>query len=391
MESPERPTALGILAFARSWWTGFCSIVQNDDYDHAEILHSLSEILYTNLEFSDLIRESEKSLAKILRAESVTIRFSEEHGIDTPDFDALATEHIVAIPIVIGTHTIGTISFEKRLSGKPYSENDLKLLKTFSYQAATAFHRAHLHTKTKEHANELERIVAKRTRALRRAQAYERRMIVDLSHNLQTPLTVFRAKLEQLKSQDKETEALELALNELSGFIHDLLALARLDGEPAQEHVPFDVSLLLRDIVDEVGIIAAANVRIESDIPSGIMICGDDKRLREAVLNIASNSLNYMREDGDRRLSFSLGQDVETIRIAIRDTGIGIPQSELARVFNRFYRGTNVPLPVLGSGLGLSIAKRISEQHGGRIFIESTQGVGTNVSLHLPAGTTLHV
>ncbi len=386
MESPERPIALGIHALVRSWWTSLHSIVQNDGYDHAEALHSLSEILYTNLELTDLVRESEKSLAKILKAESVTIRFSEERGIDTPDFDALATEHIVAIPIAIGTHTIGTISFEKRLSGKPYSENDLKLLKTFAYQAATAFHRAHLYTKTKEHANELEHIVAKRTQELRRAQAHERRMIIDLSHNLQTPLTVFRAKLEQLKSQHQEAEALELALNELSGFIHDLLALARLDGEKPRAHALFDISVLLSDIIEELRIISASEgVHIESDIPPGVEVYGDEKHLRQAVLNIANNSLKYMREGADRRVEITLTQSTDGIHLIVRDSGIGIAPTELSRVFDRFYRGKNVPLTVLGSGLGLSITKRIVEKHHGHMDIESELGAGTTVHVYLPA------
>src|SRR3989344_2278591 len=94
---------------------------------------------------------------------------------------------------------IGSIHVSSKQSGDPYTAQDQRLLETFAYQAATAFSRAQLYEETRQHAVELERIVAERTRELQKAQEDERQTLIELSHNLQTPLAVFHARLEQLK------------------------------------------------------------------------------------------------------------------------------------------------------------------------------------------------
>lgn len=359
-----------------------------DAYDYAEALHTLSSILYRETELVDVVRETEQELTRTLRTDSVRIYYA-DHGVDTADPEAITSGHVLAVPISRDGAYIGSIHTGRKRSGDAYTPQDRKLLETFAYQAATAFSRAELYEKTKRHAHELERTVEKRTREIRTMQENERQMLIDLSHNLQTPLTIFLARLEQLKQRKPATEdvqSLELPVRRLSGFIYDLLALAKLESEKPNIHVGLNLSELIGEIAEELEIIAESKgVQIKSDIEPTILITGDEKRLREAFLNIASNALTYMRDEGERRVTFTLTREDANAHLSITDTGRGIAASELPRVFERFYRGTTTKDTTRGNGLGLSIVRRIVEQHGGQVEIASVEGNGTEVHIHIPA------
>jgi two-component system phosphate regulon sensor histidine kinase PhoR len=180
-------------------------------------------------------------------------------------------------------------------------------------------------------------------------------------------------------------QSLEQPVRRLSGFIYDLLALAKLEREKPNIYAGLNLSELIGEIAEELEIIAEnKGIQIKSSIKPQVLITGDGKRLREAFLNIASNALTYMRDEGTRRIAFTLTQEDETAHLSIADTGRGIPSSELPRVFERFYRGSATKDTTRGNGLGLSLARRIVEQHSGTIKIESIEGTGTTVHIFLP-------
>ena len=358
-------------------------------YEYADALHTLSEVLYQHTDPTDLVHASETTLKDILRADWVGITYASDSGIDEPDLHAVADGSILGVPIRHGTTYIGSIHAGPKRGGGVYTPRDRRLLETFAYQAATAFSRAELFEKTKRYAEELQRTVRKRTQELRTAQEQERRTLIELSHNLQTPLAVFQARLDQLKRTPiaaEDVHALEQSLARLSGFIYDLLALAKLDSEPSDAQEEIDLSLLISELVEELEVIAKnAGTTVSSVIPAGIPVTGNAKQLREAVLNITSNALKYLEGSPQRHIAITLSSSDGVILLTITDTGHGISAEDLPHVFERFYRGNQAKQTTTGSGLGLAIVRHIIERHDGAIMIDSTEGVGTTVQITLPS------
>lgn len=352
-----------------------------DTYDYAEAMHSLSEVLYAHVEFEDLVRESEEALALILRSSSVRITLGENEALPERD-------RVLQVPIKLDGDDIGCIHLGKKRSGDPYSPQDIQLLKTFAYQAATALSRAQLYADAQEHASKLEAKVAERTRELSETHERERQMLNDLSHNLQTPLTILQTKLERLKpliKEDEKVRTFEQALTDFSGFIYDLMALARLEGGRKPEYAEVDLSALVAELADEIHIIASgSDVAVSTEIAPGLKVLGDERRLRETFMNIASNALKYMKKDGLKKISFSAQEESDCVIVSVEDTGLGIPAEDLPHVFDRFYRAQGLPTEKQGTGLGLAIAKRIVEQHRGTITALSTDGKGTRIEVRIP-------
>jgi signal transduction histidine kinase/uncharacterized membrane protein YgdD (TMEM256/DUF423 family) len=348
-----------------------------DRYRYADALRTLSEVLHTNIELTDLVCESEAALTHILRATSVQVVLGpEEH-------EGAA----LVMPLTLDGATIGCIVLGRKRSGDPYTSEDRQLLETFAYQAATALSRARLYADAQRHATELKEKVTERTRELSRAYERERQMINDISHNLQTPLTILQTRLERMKglSQDQgEIRSLEQSLTSFSRFIYELLSLAQLEGRTRSKLVPVDLSALVQDLSEEVSTIASAkSVRVSAAVHPDIRVKGDAGRLREAFMNIASNALTYLRPEGGT-VAISMAASATNAFLTVIDTGIGIPAEDLPYIFDRFYRGKHTATKPAGTGLGLAIAKRIIEQHKGTIAAQSVEGEGATITISLP-------
>jgi signal transduction histidine kinase len=356
-----------------------------DRYDYAEAMHSLSEILYTHTELAEIIESTEEALCSIFRSSSVRIILS---GANDTDHSST-----LAIPILLEGNEVATIFLGGKRSGDPYTESDMQLLNTFAYQAATALSRARLYEEVRQLAGELSAKVEERTEELRKAHESQRQIMIDISHNLQTPLTVFQMKIEALKQlfkNDPEILNFEHSLANLSRFIYDLLSLAKLEQIQDETQVPFSLSELLDEICEEVTIIANTyDISVTSKIETGCNIRGNKERVREALLNIVSNSIKYMRADGERKIHLSLSTQSGCSTVTIADTGAGIPEDEVLRIFERFYRGRSVDKKKEGTGLGLAIVKRIVEAHGGTVSVESRLSAGTTVRIGFPSLSSL--
>jgi signal transduction histidine kinase len=116
-------------------------------------------------------------------------------------------------------------------------------------------------------------------------------------------------------------------------------------------------------------------------------VAADDRRLRQALFNLISNAIKFTPPGGSIRLEAEreVGQDSDELVLTVADTGVGIPVSDQARVFEKFERG-DPTLAQTGAGLGLSLVKSLIELHGGTVTIESSPGNGTIVRCHLPTG-----
>ncbi len=219
----------------------------------------------------------------------------------------------------------------------------------------------------------------------------QRRFLADVSHELRTPLTIMLSSLDIMKKEqgrDPEFQAnalenIRLETERMARLVTRLLMLARSDA-----NIPFAREpLLIVDIIEEAyhqGRPPNRNIRIECqglEALEDAVISGNADYLKQVLLIILENACKYTPDDGKVTIRADMrGQHVEII---IADTGIGIDQADLPRLFERFYRATNArSLP--GTGLGLSIAKGIIEQHSGTISVQSTCGQGSSFLISLP-------
>jgi signal transduction histidine kinase len=148
---------------------------------------------------------------------------------------------------------------------------------------------------------------------------------------------------------------------------------------------PTDLVALTRQVVGEIpqGSAGGHEIVVEAAEPE-LVGEWDATRIERVLSNLVGNALKYSPSGG--RIRLGLERDVATAEAVLRveDAGMGIPKDELPRVFDRFYRGRNVVGKIPGTGIGLAGVRLIVEQHGGRVSVESTEGVGTTFTVRLP-------
>lgn len=215
----------------------------------------------------------------------------------------------------------------------------------------------------------------------------------DASHELRTPLSVMRTQLERaLDSKVGLADIKTIAANcldetlHMSSIIENLLLLARADAD--QEVMKRDnVALndLVREIYDESVIIASQkSISVTLSNVEEITIAGDRERLRQMLLNLIDNAVKYNTVNG--KIEISLARENGMANITISDTGIGIPEQEQTRIFDRFYRIDRARSRELGgTGLGLSIVQWIVHAHGGTIRVVSSVNAGSSFCVSIPA------
>jgi signal transduction histidine kinase len=218
----------------------------------------------------------------------------------------------------------------------------------------------------------------------------QRRFVADASHELRTPITAIRTNVEFLsRVPDARPEDRSAALHDvltemrrMESLIGDLLALARL--EAATRSAPrrnFRLDHLVADIHRDAVRHASDAVEVRLGPMPEAWVVGDRGDLRRAIWNMADNALKYTPA-GWVELSLAVHDGRAEVRLA--DTGIGIADVHLERLFDRFWRAPSVR-GMAGSGLGLAIVKWVAELHGGTVAVESELGVGSVVTLELPA------
>lgn len=218
---------------------------------------------------------------------------------------------------------------------------------------------------------------------------------LDISHELRTPLTVIRGESEvTLRGKDKPIAEYKsalgriiLLLNQLEQLVNDLSFLVRSESGLIQiEKFAIPIHHILTQAASD-GRVLAEKKGIAVDIKCQdpmVMIEGDPQRLRQLFMIILDNAINYTKPGG--RVMINQELEEGALRVMIRDNGIGIPSESLSQVFNRFYRAPEASVMAQnGSGLGLPIAKWITEIHQGTISLTSSPNTGTTVTVRLPS------
>ncbi|SDS07911.1 two-component system, OmpR family, phosphate regulon sensor histidine kinase PhoR [Paenibacillaceae bacterium GAS479] len=234
--------------------------------------------------------------------------------------------------------------------------------------------------------------------AIRRLERMRSEFVANVSHELRTPITAIKGFAETLlggavHDPVMSQQFMQIIYDEserLNRLIGDILELSKVESRrvPLQMS-PVDLSAFLnRSIVVMESEAAKKSITLEASIAEGIFLEADEDRLRQIIINLLQNGINYTPEGGHVSLAASLitrEGGIEMIRIRISDTGIGIPKKDLPRIFERFYRVDKARSRVSGgTGLGLSIVKHLVELHKGTISVDSTLSVGTVFTLELP-------
>ena len=225
---------------------------------------------------------------------------------------------------------------------------------------------------------------------LSEAESLKNDFISSVSHELRTPLTAIKGWGETAKMSLGTDEALvkrglDVVLSEadrLSGLVEELLDFSRMEtGRLSVVSQPLNISELLGESVDMyIELARKQGIELIFTRPAeDITVLGDPNRLKQVFINIIDNAVKYT-ENGGQVLVDQTAEE-GCVRITVKDTGVGIPAQDIDRVKEKFYKANKT---VRGSGIGLAVADEIIKQHKGLLFIESTEGAGTTVTIVLP-------
>jgi len=168
-------------------------------------------------------------------------------------------------------------------------------------------------------------------------------------------------------------------------LVKDLLNLSSLETLISIDPKPVDIGEILSSLAGEYQFLADGhNIKLEIRLPKGLVVMGDGEKLHRAFSNILDNAIKYNVDGG--RIELTAAQSAAELTVGVANTGPGVAETDIPKVFDQFYRGEKSrSIEHGGSGLGLAIVKRIVELHNGTVKFESQQGAWTRVTVSLPA------
>jgi two-component system phosphate regulon sensor histidine kinase PhoR len=241
-------------------------------------------------------------------------------------------------------------------------------------------------------------IVLEDVSELRRLQQIRAEFVDNLSHELRTPLSTISLLAETLareadsagpavpaKMRDRITK-IEVETGHLVQMVNELLDLARIEsGGPLVLIDDVDIGRVAAESAERLRLFAERQgLRLVVDVPDGLpKVRGDEARIGQVVVNLLHNAVKFSADEGGEVAVRARADDGEVI-VSVADEGVGIPKNDQGRIFERFYKVDRARVRGGGTGLGLSIARNVLQQHGGRIWVESEEGVGSTFSFALP-------
>jgi len=345
----------------------------------------------------------------VKNARPLLVRSSEEErrlGLRPYD-DGVATESWMGVPMIVRDHVMGVISAQS-FERSAFTEGDLVLMTAIANQAAAAIENANLYRDLEGMNVALEQRVNERTNELREtnlsllaADRSKNQFLANMSHELRTPLNAiigFSAiLLENTKTVlpprlYKFLDNIKTAGSHLLELINDILDLAKIEAgklelQPSRFELAETVATVDRVIK---GMAAERGVTIVTRVaPEVSEVYLDEGRVKQILLNLLSNAVKFSHRDGFVRVDVGAAPEAESplrcesVRIDVSDSGLGIEESERARIFEEFYQAGGRKVKG-GTGLGLSLTKNFVELHRGAIEIDSTPGRGSTFRVHLP-------
>ena len=287
------------------------------------------------------------------------------------------------VPMLRGDEAVGALLVTRPEPG-PFLDKQVELLRTFADQAVIAIENVRLFQELREKTVQLEI-----------ADRHKSEFLANMSHELRTPLNAIIGFSEVLLERmfgdlnDKQQEYLEDVLSSgrhLLSLINDILDLSKIEaGRMELELGPFDVPLALDNALTLVKERAARHgIGVTLEVGPGVgSLVGDERKFKQVLLNLLSNAVKFTPEGG--RVVVRAERAEGMTEISVADTGIGIAAADQEAIFEEFRQvGTDYARKREGTGLGLALARRFVELHGGRIWVKSALGQGSTFTFTLP-------
>lgn len=218
----------------------------------------------------------------------------------------------------------------------------------------------------------------------------QRRFVADVGHELRTPLTVIKGNVDLMRrmgcSDDESLVGIESEVDRLTRLVGDLLLLAQAEsGKLPLDRRLVELDSLVLEGIQQMSVLARDKLQLRLGEFDQVQVCGDQDRLKQVLVNLIGNAINYTPSGGE--VVVGLSKVAKQAKLTVHDTGPGIPSEDLPHVFERFYRGEKSRTRSRdgkGFGLGLSIAYWIVRNHAGRIEVDSKESQGTTFVVWLP-------
>lgn len=336
------------------------------------------------------VEEADRA-AELTWAQSSSLRVDRQRLDDLPDqileretlaafLDTCEARWLLFVPLGVEEEALGFMMLLRQPDHPPWTAADGRLARELGRDLGQLILRSNAYSRERDLAEQL-----------RSADQERSRLIEAVVGELNRPLDELDVALADLRRSQRDSEPWHNGLNRLGASagrlvatVDNLLLLSRL-SDPAtplpEEHV--DLAQLLDDICHaEASNADAHGIQIAVELPPAALVCGERRELESAITHLVTNAIAYSPVGG--RVVMELASEGGEVVVAVSDTGIGIPAAEQEKVFAEFVRGSH-PLVqrTPGAGLGLTIARRIAERHGGRIEVESGDA-GSTFRLILP-------
>ena len=289
----------------------------------------------------------------------------------------------LVVPLLSNEGVVGALVVRRKAAGE-FSKSTVELLETFAAQSVLAIQNARLFSEAEE-----------KGRQLAEASRHKSQFLANMSHELRTPLNAILGYTEMMidnvygETSDKMRSVLDrLERNgqHLLGLINDVLDLSKIEaGQLTLALADYSMKDVVANVQSGVGSLAkekgiALTIELAPELPSAK---GDARKLTQVLLNLVGNAIKFT-DEGDVAIKASAANG--SITVSVRDCGPGISEADQAKIFEEFQQAdTAITREKGGTGLGLTISKRIVELHGGRIWVEFGSGSGFDIFLHATA------
>lgn len=229
---------------------------------------------------------------------------------------------------------------------------------------------------------------------MKKTELYRREFLSNVSHELKTPIfniqgylhTLIDGGLKDKKINKKYLDKAAKNLDHLTNIVNDLEVISRLEsGEQPINMQKFDIHNLSHDVIDELELLAdkkEISISFKEGCNNPMIVMGDKEKIKQVLVNLVTNSIRYGNEGG--KTLIGIYDMADNVLVEVNDTGIGIAQEHIPRLFERFYRiDKSRSKDEGGSGLGLAIVKHIIEAHNQTVNVRSTVGVGSTFGFTL--------
>jgi len=320
-----------------------------------------------------------------MRREAIQVPDITVGSYSSPISDALIEagyRAVVAVPLIREDHLIGALTMNRKTPGE-FPRETIELLHTFATQSALAIQNARLY-----------REIAKKSEQLAVASRHKSEFLASMSHELRTPLNAILGFNEMLLGEiygevpaDMQPPLAQMHSSgkHLLRLINNVLDLAKIEAghmelalsDYSVHDTVESVRAALRPLAADKGLELLASV--PADIP---LAYGDSGRITQCLMNLAGNSLKFTKSG---KVEIQVAAKGDLLVFTVADTGIGIPADKIGSLFTEFKQtDTTIASEYGGTGLGLSISKKFIEMHGGRIWVESEPGKGSEFSFEVP-------